>query len=213
MFADIQILESILLVFALSIDAFVASFAYGTGKIKMPFNTVVIISAICSVMLGASVYIGYIIRPLIPGEIISIVCFMILLTIGIISLCDSSIKAYIRKRRSLDKEIAFSAMNLKFILHIYADPQAADVDESRALSAKEAVSLSVALSLDGLAAGFGAGFSSINPIGIIIISFVSGIMAVLSGSFAGNKTARKTSLNLSWVSGALLIMLAVSKLI
>ena len=50
MFSSLSFLSSIdaiLLVSALSMDAFVASFAYGTSKIKIPFKSAIIINVVC----------------------------------------------------------------------------------------------------------------------------------------------------------------------
>ncbi|MFQ7119490.1 MAG: manganese efflux pump [Intestinibacter sp.] len=107
-------------------------------------------------------------------------------------------------------------MNLKFLtldfLNVYIDNTAADVDHSLTLSPKESFSLALALSLDGLAAGFGAGLVAANFIQIIIFSLIINIIAILGGCFVGNKIAEKTELNLSWLSGVTLILLAFLKL-
>ena len=47
-----SLLEAFLLVAAVSLDAFVASFAYGTNKIKIPVTSLIVISVICSGMLA-----------------------------------------------------------------------------------------------------------------------------------------------------------------
>ncbi len=49
-------METILLVLALSLDAFVASIAYGTNKIKIPFKSIIIIDSICAISLVISLY-------------------------------------------------------------------------------------------------------------------------------------------------------------
>ena len=41
-------LEALLLVVALSLDAFVASFAYGAQRIRIPYSSAAIISVICT---------------------------------------------------------------------------------------------------------------------------------------------------------------------
>lgn len=52
------VLEALLLVVALSMDAFVASFAYGAQRIKIPFSSAAIISVICTAMLAVSLLAG-----------------------------------------------------------------------------------------------------------------------------------------------------------
>lgn len=207
-----SILETLILVIAMSIDSFVASFAYGSDKIKIPFISIAIISSICSLVLTASLFLGKIISPILPSHLTNIICFTILFLLGIIKLFDSSIKTFIRKHNNINKKINFSIFNLRFILNIYADPQKADTDLSRELSPLEAMALAFALSVDGLVVGMGAGILTINFLEVIIFSFIFGVTAVLLGSYVGYKIAQRIDLNLSWLSGILLIVLAIIKL-
>ena len=62
------------------------------------------------------------------------------------------------------------------------------------------------------AVGFGAALGSISPWAVVACSLVTNALAVVLGWFFGNKAAQKIPFNLSWVSGAILIMLAISKL-
>ncbi len=206
------ILESIILVTALSLDAFVASFAYGTNKIKIPILSALILTVICSLTLTISLFIGALIRPYLHETVTHVLCFMILFILGITKLFDSSIKAYIRKKKTLNKQIAFKALNLHFILNIYADPKIADKDDSRTLSLSEAISLALALSIDGLAVGLGAALANVNSLIIIITSLFIGMVAVMGGSLLGEKISEKINLDLSWLSGLLLVILAIMKL-
>lgn len=206
------LIESIILVTALSLDAFVASFAYGTNKIKIPLLSALILTFICSLTLTISLILGNIIRPYLPESLTHIICFIILFILGITKLFDSSIKAYIRKKKTLNKRITFKALNLHFILNIYADPRIADKDDSRTLSLSEAISLALALSIDGLAVGLGAALANVNSIMIVVISILIGMIAVMGGSLLGEKVSNKINLDLSWLSGILLVILGFMKL-
>lgn len=208
----LSFLEALVLVLALSVDTFVASFAYGANRIRIPFRSVAVINLICTLMLALSLLAGSLIRPYIPQEITRVVCFSILLILGVVKLCDSTLKAYIRKNRHLRKKVSFSLLHLNFILQIYADPEQADKDASQELSVGEAVSLAVALSLDGLAVGFGAALTSINVWLAVGISLIGGALLMKLGCFIGRKAAEKLSLDLSWLSGVLLMVLAFLKL-
>ena len=210
-----SLLLSLLLVSALSLDSLVAAFGYGVNKIKIPFRSVMVINIITSAFLAASLFAGKAISGVINPDICKYICFSLLLLIGLIKLSDSLIKSYIRKKKTIDKSIKFKILSLKFILNVYADPETADADSSKILTIGEAAALAVALSLDGLAVGFGAGFEGANIwIYVIMIAFslLTDISAVLLGGFIGRKVAQKTSLNLAWLSGVILIGLAVSKL-
>lgn len=203
------VFEALLLVVALSLDAFVACFAYGTSQIKISRASLLVINAICTLMLGLSLLVGAVVRPWLPPRFAAGICTGVLVVMGMMKLFDWYLKAMIRRHASLAKSIRFSAFSLRFILSVYADPEAADQDRSRVLSPGEAASLAVALSLDGLAAGFGAGLVSISVPLILAMSFLSGTLAVLCGCRLGNRIAKTAPLDLSWLSGVLLIFLAL----
>ena len=205
-------MEALLFVIALSADAFVASFAYGTNKIKIPPLSVLIISAVCTAVLALALYLGSIVSPLVPEWVTKAVCIFVLLILGLVKLFDGSVKALIRKKRGLKREIKFSLFSLTFILNIYADPKEADRDYSRVLSPAEAASLAIAVSLDGAAGGFGLGLVNADRLRLLLFSFVIGMAAVLMGCRIGIKIADKLPLNISWLSGVILIALALLKL-
>jgi len=165
---------------AISIDAFAASFAYGGRQIKIPFLSVLIINAICCLMLGISLFAGGIVRDFIPEIVTTIISFSILFILGILKLFDSG----------------------KIKNH--------DTDNSKIISAGEAAALSVALSLDGLAAGFGIALTNANAWFVILSTFVIGTAAVASGCLLGRKISKR--FNISWVGGILLIGLAIYQL-
>ena len=206
-----NIFQTLLIVVALSTDSFVSGFAYGARKIKIPFVSVIIINVICSVIFMLSLLMGQIINPYLPASITKIICFVILSIIGLTKVFDSLVKSFIRKHR-IDKKIDFSVYNIKFILSIYADPEEADIDKSKILSPYESAFLAIALSLDSIAVGIGAGITETNSFLTAVFAFVVGMLSVITGSAMGNKIAQKVSLDLTWVSGLLLIVLALIKL-
>ncbi len=204
--------EAALLAAAVSMDAFTAGLAYGTKKITVPPLSAVIISLVGSLMLGLSLLAGGVIRPLLPPGFAAGLGFAILLLLGVIKLFDSSIKAYIRRHKAMKKDIRFSLSSLRFILTVYADPQQADLDASQSLSAGEAASLAVALSLDSLAAGLGAGVSRVGALEAAAITFGLGFLAVLVGHGVGKRLSERCPVDLSWIGGVLLILLAIWRL-
>ena len=205
-------LDAILLVSALSMDAFVASFAYGTSKIKIPFKSAMTINLVCSSILAIALFMGSIISKYIPSVFTTSICVTMLLMLGLSKLFDSTLKSILVKSGTLSRDVSFKLFDFRFFLRVCLDSTEADIDHSYELSPKESVSLSVALSLDGLAAGFSTGLMVTNYIQIILFSLAINIVAVLLGCAIGNKVAQKSELNLSWLSGATLILLAFLKL-
>ena len=125
-------LEAAAISLALSVDSFIAAFSYGTSKIKIPLSSVGIISVTGSLITGLSMLAGSFVKDFIPPGFTTLLSFGILFLLGVLKLFESS------------------------------SPANADKDNSHSISAKEALSLSAALSLDGCAAGFGASLSAGN---------------------------------------------------
>lgn len=207
------IIEAAVLAATLSIDSFAAGFAYGSNKIKVPLFSVQIISLITSGMLGLSVLTGTFVKNLIPPWLGTGICFSILFIIGLIKLVDGFMKSFIGRHVNLERHVEFSMFSLRFILSLYAKPEDSDIDKSKTISSREAISLALALSFDGLAAGFGAAMGNANGGAVIIWSFIANTLLIISGCNLGKKIAKKTQFNLSWIGGAVLIIMAVLKIL
>ncbi|EKQ53413.1 MULTISPECIES: sporulation membrane protein YtaF [unclassified Clostridium] len=206
-------LESLLLVSSLCIDSFVASIAYGTSKIRIPPSSVIVINLVCTSTLAISLFIGSIIKSLLPNNLPIILGFLLLMLLGIYRLFEYVFKSYISKCSKSDKPLTFKIFDFQFVLQVYADEIKADFDKSKCLNIKESVYLALALSLDSLAVGFGSSLCNINYTQVLILCFIVGILCVSLGVFLGRKFTQKLNLELSWLSGALLILLAILRFI
>ena len=205
-------METILLVLALSLDAFVASLAYGSRKIKIPFTSIIIINIVCTFLLTVSIIGGSIIKKILPSNIAIIISFAILMLLGIYYLFEGVTKAYLEKRIDKENKIKLKIFDVYFIVNIYIDETKADYNHSKDLDSKEAIYLAIALSLDSLAVGFGSSLGSINYIHVISLSLIIGIFSIWIGLLIGEKIAKKFKVNLSWLAGIILIILACLKL-
>ncbi len=201
------LLESALLVLALSTDAFIASLAYGSNKIKISWYSAEVIAVVCTGILGISILIGSFLKGFIPDEFFKYISFTILILLGLVKLMDNVIKVLIDKYTVYSKKIKFTMFNLNFILNIYANPKEADIDQSKTLSPKEALSLALALSFDSLAAGIGAAIGNLNIIAVLLFSAFISLISIKLGEFIGNKISNKLPL-ISWLGGILLIIIA-----
>ncbi|MCL2699556.1 MAG: sporulation membrane protein YtaF [Defluviitaleaceae bacterium] len=208
----IAVMEAGLIAGALSVDAFTAGFAYGSRKIKIPMRSVQVINIVCALITGLALFAGTLLKSYISSWLALGLAFSILFFIGVCRLLDSITKEIIRKHSDISKEIKLSLFNFKFILRLYADPEAADADSSKVISPAEAAALALSLSLDGIAVGFGAALANANGIAVVAWSLITNVAAVILGCRLGGKAADKLPFNISWVGGAVLIALAVSKL-
>lgn len=199
-----QYLEIFLLLSALSVDAFVASFGYGAGGIKMPYLSVQIINLICTCFLAVSLYFGYLTQSFINEKAALWISFSVLMIMGLWKLSGHFIKQKFKKKEKKNKSL---------LAEITEDYTKADVDNSKILSPLESVTLAVALSIDGISVGFGYSVSNYNLLLVIAFSLISDFIAIYSGYFFGKLISKKIKTNLSWISGVILIFLAVSKFI
>ena len=208
-----MMIQSVLLVIALSADAMVAALAYGTGKIKIPFLSALIIAAVGSGFLALSLFAASFLQRWIPSGVCTAVSFTILLLIGIENMFNSTIKNYLRKKTGNQKIIRFHCGGIRFVLDVFLDETKADADHSKILTAREAFYLAVALSLDSLVSGFGFGLSAQRPFLVVALCLVMGFTAVVTGCRLGRSIAGKMRFDIAWIGGALLILLAILRII
>lgn len=201
----------LVLVLALCMDTFVASMAYGANKVHITWEKIVVMNAICSGCLGIALVAGSVLDGLVPESMTRTVCFISLFLLGVVKLLDYTIKKYINRHVSLHKGITFSFSGLRIIVNIYGDPMAADWDYSQSLSWKEVLFLSFAMSIDSLIAGALSAFLEI-PVGLTMgTALIMGIVMMYAGLFLGRKLASRCKCDLSWISGVLFMILAVTK--
>ena len=204
-------LNIFLLVFALCLDTFVASAAYGTNQVHLSAGQIAVINGICSLCLGVSLMFGTLLDSWIPESFTRGICFISLMLLGFLKLADSSIKRYLRRHRQLNKNIRFSFSQLRFIINIYSDPLEADADESHDLTWKEVIFFSLAMSIDSLAAGTMAAFMKISVPITVITAFVMGVLFTCMGLLLGRKISAHCPRDLSWIGVFLFIVLAILK--
>lgn len=207
------ILEALLLVIGLSIDAFATSFGYGVNKIKIPFSSMIIIAVICSTVLGVALFAGQAVSSILTPHMTLLICFVLLLSLGSVRLFESLFKGYLKKRNLSFKEIHFKVFDIEFNLNLGVSPEVLDTSHHRILKSSEAATIALACSLDGLAVGFGVGLASINPFLVMAFSLLSSILAIMLGSHLGRSLSHKIDFNLSWVTGVTLMTIAFLKVI
>jgi len=205
------LLQAAVIAVSISVDALAVAFSYGTNKIKIPLPSMLVIAGICTITVAAAFFLGNLFVGFLPDTFLSWVSFIILFSIGVVKLFDSITKSVIRKY--LNREIIFSVFSFKMVLHVYADPEAADADTSKCISLKESIVLATSLSLDGFAVGLSAALIGVNGAALIIITFLTGFVALHFGERLGKVAVEKSRFNISWLGGAILICLSVVQLL
>jgi len=208
-----SIFQAFFLVLALSLDTFTAGVALGTQKITVPFQSVLAISLTCSASLWLAISLGGWIGNWISPRTGAVIGCIILVMMGSVRLFDGVIKELLRRCCENKEGMVFYRKNLKIFLQVCVDSAQADFNRSQSLSVPEAISLAVALSVDGLAAGVGAGILDVSHWLIFLIAMLINLFAVHLGCRTGIRFSRKHEQDISWVAGALLIVLGLIKLI
>lgn len=208
-----SIFQAFFLVLALSLDTFTAGVALGTQKIMVPFRSVLAISLTCSASLWLAISLGGWIGNWISPRTGAVIGCVILVMMGSVRLFDGVIKELLRRCCENKEGMVFYRKNLKIFLQVCADSAQADFNRSQSLSVPEAISLAAALSVDGLAAGVGAGILDVSHWLIFLIAMLINLFAVHLGCRTGIRFSRKHEQDISWVAGALLIVLGLIKLI
>ena len=208
-----SIFQAFFLVLALSLDTFTAGVALGTQKIMVPFRSVLAISLTCSASLWLAISLGGWIGNWISPRTGAVIGCVILVMMGSVRLFDGVIKELLRRCCENKEGMVFYRKNLKIFLQVCVDSTQADFNRSQSLSVPEAISLAAALSVDGLAAGVGAGILDVSHWLIFLIAMLINLFAVHRGCRTGIRFSRKHEQDISWVAGALLIVLGLIKLI
>ncbi len=176
----------IMLIVALSADAFTAGFAYGTDKVKIPALSAIIVSLLSVLLLVSSLALGGFFKAYIPASAASLLSFFILAVLAVLKIFDSSLKKTITEVNGGDVEV---------------------------LSPSEALPLGFALSADSAAAGIGAASLEFSLPVTAVLTFLIGILAIYGGCRLGRLLASKSDFNFSIIGGFLLLFLAFSKLL
>lgn len=180
----INLINGILLVIALTTDSFVVSFAYGIKKIKMPFKIVAGMNFIMSAFLGLAVWAGNFLSSFLSEDITRGLGGILLFAIGFYKLMEY------------------------FFDRVHEEPRKKSEKTEKTLTAAEGAALAVLLSLDGLAAGLGTGFLQSKGLILALASFVMGLFMMKAGWRLGYHFCSKIRLDLSWISGLCLMILA-----
>lgn len=202
--------DMILLILATCCDSFFMSIAYGIERIRIPMKAVMIIAFCGTLLLGISVGLAGTLAQLLTPALGKWLSFAILCALGFSHLFQAQVKHYVNRHKQ--QPLIIRLRGISFVIDIFLDETKADQDHSKELSGKEAAYLGVALSLDSLASGLAYGIGAVHVSLLLTLSFVVGVIMILAGSLLGRRWLRHLNGDVSWISGCLLIVLALLRL-
>lgn len=201
--------QLLMLLCAQSVDSFATGLAYSARRIKIPNRSKLLISFICSAVIGVGLEMGEVSGRLMTEDTALRLSAGILGVLGFVKIFEAWIKNFLKR----NSRKYFRLFRFNFFVEVICDSTQADLNCSKELSLKEACPLAVMLSLDGLAAGMSAGLMGFSAIMIFALSFVLGACALYLGEGVGKQLSEKSNADLSWISGAVMLILVLFRLL
>ena len=201
---------SSLLIFltAVSLDSLTAGFSYGTKKVRIEILSLLLLACVPSVFITAAGSIGSLIGSLFPAGVLPLLSFSILFVIGGAKLLESLIRHLAKKHPGLIESRGCKIKQINIIFTVYLSPEEANRTDLQVLSAKEALLLSLALSLDSVLAGMAFTASAIPWLTLLLSAILFHLLLFLAGYTLGRLLSRVLHIDLSWLSGLCLLLLA-----
>ena len=191
-------LRLIFLVVTICSDSFAASAAICSAGIKIPLRSIFVISLTGAISFVLPIYFAEYLGAFIPEMLCRIISCILLLFLGAMNLFSKPIKSHQPIKKGCTNPI-----------RLFFDGTAADADNSKILSAREAFFLSLALSADSFVTGISAGLSKLEIIPLAFLTLASGFVSVCAGVAAGSCISSAKDMNLQRICGIMLIILAL----
>jgi len=198
----------ILIAIAVSLDGFWGGFAFGLRKIKIPFNSLLIISSWSVICTMLAMIVGHYLQSYIPIEMAKYIGGILLLMLALYTLKEGN------AHRKEQKDNIQPKINFHELVKILQNPLLADYDNEGDIKPMEGTMLGLAVAMDASIAAFTIALIGVNP---FTTPFLFGIAHfVLIG--VGNIVARTSivssfSEKFSLLPGFILLILAVLRLI
>ena len=201
-----MLLNYLILAISSSIDSLGIGITYGIKNTKITVLARLILFIVAFLVSTISIYFGNLLKFIIPDFFVNYIGSIILIFMGFF-MCFQSLTS---KKKCNSTQNNFQIQETEII----KNPSSSDLNNSNVIEAKEALFLSLALSLDSFCIGIGFSmidnFSLIFPLAISLfqLSFLS------LGNFCGKKIYKFSKLpDNIWplISGILLILIGIIK--
>ena len=187
------------LIIIFSFDSFLVSISYSIKDIVIHIKYVCLICLICLISFLLSFLISDFLSVFLSSTVIKFIGFISLFSLGIYNMFQNNIKNYISKRKK------------NKLMEVYLDETKADFDNSKNLSLYESLILSFILSLDSLIGGLSINILSISYFWFLQSIFIINFLFLLSGIHLGKKIKTVLNFNFSYISGLIIMLIALFK--
>jgi putative sporulation protein YtaF len=175
-------------------------------KISIPIN--LWISIITFIISGFAAYSGTLITGFLSKQLSSVVSMSLLSGIGLWIIAEPYMKKSCDDLNGSQKKCGTN------IWHVFTNPEEADKDNSKHIDFKEATVLGVALSINNIGGGLGAGMIGLNSFWVGFFSALISFLALWAGNYI---TVYFTKWNIgnkaTVVAGIALILIGIEQLL
>ncbi len=198
---------------AVSIDSLTAGLTYGTGRVHIKPPAYFILTGIPAVFVATANRISSRIALLFPSSVLPVLSFILLAFIGLSKLSESLIRRLARKHPSLERNWGCRIKQIHIVFTVYLSPEDANREDLQVLSPKEALLLSLALSLDSVLAGMAFSAGTLSFTSLLLFSALFNLLFFSAGYGFGHLVSTVLHVDLSWLSGLFLLFLAIQALL
>ncbi|MBN3947036.1 MAG: manganese efflux pump [Nostoc sp. NMS7] len=197
--------SSFLLSVSSNIDNFALGIASGAKNLKIGRLSNLTIAIFSAIGAFISMSLGEKLGRFLSADLANLLGFIALLSVGFWGLWDTF---RLHKKETLNQKTP-SVNQLDYTIFI-EKPETADLDNSHFIDVRESLTLALALTINNVAGGFGAGLSGLNIPVTTFLTFFFSLLAIEFGYFMGKKFTSRISAKWSGIiSASLIICLAV----
>lgn len=198
---------------AVSIDSLTAGLTYGTQKVRVRLLSYLVLVCVPAAFITAANRIGSYIFLLLPQTVLPALSFILLTFLGCSKLFESLIRLLAHKYPSLTRNWGCKIKQLNIIFTVYLSPEDANQDDLQVLSPREALLLSIALSLDSVLVGMAFTTETIPLATLFLLAALFNLLLFAAGYGFGRLISTVLHVDLSWLSGLFLLLLALQALL
>lgn len=198
---------------AVSIDSLTAGLTYGTQRVKIRRSAYFILIFIPALFITLANHIGSLIILFLPKSVLPFLSFTLLALLGLSKLTESLLRLLAHKYPSLSRNWGWKIKQINIIFTIYLSPEDANQEDLQILSAKESLLLALALSLDSVLVGMAFTTGTLPDQLLFFLASLFNLILFTAGYALGHLASRVLHIDLSWLSGLFLLLLAIQALL
>jgi putative sporulation protein YtaF len=180
-----HILSIVFLGIAANLDNLGIGLSYGLRKIKIPFASNLVIAVLSGLAALITGFAGRLLSHVLPEYLCNTIGGSIVGAVGVWVVASG----FFVKRNLKSNSTSAKAINNKQgrTLDIIRQPEKADIDYSGHISIKESILLGIALAVNCLATGLGAGMTGVSVIGMTASIMLFSLITIFLGTTIGKR--------------------------